>query len=712
METITVNKETQKPFDIIESIADIADTDKDTPKIAEFEKEIPSNIAEELEWLIEAINSPDIKAQDVINELYRVYHEDCAGIKGKSKRFNKAFEIIQEKLEAHITFNSPDYIPTSKEIPPIDIISLGIPEGNIIHRFIDYLSFSDPYPEYVLQNALMMISASVQRRMYIPMNAGRIYPNLWIGYTGHSGTARKSVPIKRMQKIVRDAIGNLFLGDDINPASLIQDMATLQKTRIQTQDGHVIWAPQKLESPHREYFSNAHKCFCRDEAGQLFRQMEMPTHAGFKDLLLRLHSCETYDKKLTNEYKVIENPYLTMIWATTTDTLKDTLTKHDINSGLLARTLYTNPTYEKPRISINDKDDDDPDTKLKRETLVNQLKKIDQTLSNTTREIKWILIPTIPKEEKEEEQNTKSKKDKKSKTDDNISKNNEPQQQDQQESKEPEELKESQQQYQQICNPFANPIRVYYEPGALEILDVWAGEREKYYMHTNDDQMSAFVARFQENAIRIAVIIELGNIPWLTKGSSSVKIKKFVVSRAAIESALKLIDCVFMPYANQLANELPTDKHGTAHTGISNAILRVEQELAKRKKVDRRTAYRDCKMLADQFDDCLKSMMRAGSARVVYVRGKLGKKIPWLVHVPFSDRVKFEHDYTSATVSAYKSCIEFENYPGEPKELCNKNDKLGMSSESLKLEKDLEVEPPKFAEQPKKTDIQDIDNYF
>jgi hypothetical protein len=57
------------------------------------------------------------------------------------------------------------------------------------------------------------------------------------------------------------------------------------------------------------------------------------------------------------------------------------------------------------------------------------------------------------------------------------------------------------------------PIRITFSETCMKVLDVWAAERENYFRKIRNEMMGSFFARFQVGVLKLAILIELGNIP-------------------------------------------------------------------------------------------------------------------------------------------------------------------------------------------------------
>ena len=66
-------------------------------------------------------------------------------------------------------------------------------------------------------------------------------------------------------------------------------------------------------------------------------------------------------------------------------------------------------------------------------------------------------------------------------------------------------------------------IRAGFQDGALEMLDKWACERETYYSKKRDDDHRIFIPRYQESALSMALLVELGNIPHIVEEEEKIR---------------------------------------------------------------------------------------------------------------------------------------------------------------------------------------------
>jgi Protein of unknown function (DUF3987) len=582
--------------------------DEMTEKLSEALKIENKKISDEIN---EAASISGITPEEVADKIYEYYikpregNSDLSSIKIAYEHVINPYRRKNDTRDAMlncIVYDSENEIMVhDNNVSPIHIDQIGFHENNTLLKIIRYITgISDTYPEYALQAAFCTIATIIQRRLYAKLNGSQIFTNLWQGLTGSSGYARKSAAMSNPMNFVKNAVANLFLPDDLNPESLLEAMATKKQERRYKKDEGFVWEDVQLTTP--DGIKRSQRTFLKDEVGQLFILMQRPTHAHFKDTMLRLHSCKSYDKELVSKKLTIESPYISMFWGTTPDTLSQNMTKTDIKSGWLARTLITMPEYLKNRMSLSEGQDTDED--LYNE-IINDIKKINETIGNSL-ELSNISVDS-----------------------DEI-------------------------------EPDYEPMWVRFETGVLQMLDQWAAERELYYKSKHDDLNGAYTARFQENAIRLAIIVEVGMIPEMTKDISHARIMDFKISKHSMDIALKLIDSIFVPYAQKLISQLHDDRRGTASTGISNDIVRVDAKLQEKLKIGHREAYRECNMKVGQYNDCIDSLWQAGAVEFAKVAKKNQREL-WDIYLPpISRDPEFRTNYALKTVSGYECNIKFE----------------------------------------------------
>jgi hypothetical protein len=243
-------------------------------------------------------------------------------------------------------------IPEYSNIPPINFE--GLPEYNIIKKFVNYVSnLSDTYPEYSFTNALSCLATITRRRLFFKFNGKSHYPNLIILNLGLSGYSRKSASKSMIENMIKFAGIEVFLPEDITPEALIETMADPSEEEANEENNSPklkIKSPGYIEPIIRPDVPPAQKAIWKDEAGQLYNQMNKPHMQSMKELICILYDCPpnyVKEKVSAESALILTNPCLNMNLATTPTSFFNNITQTDIGTGFLARHNIVNPSYSR-----------------------------------------------------------------------------------------------------------------------------------------------------------------------------------------------------------------------------------------------------------------------------------------------------------------------------------------------------------------------------
>jgi Protein of unknown function (DUF3987) len=195
-------------------------------------------------------------------------------------------------------------------------------------KYLEYAKeFTDCPDVFLMWGALLAISASLSRRVYVEIGAWNQSPNLWIVLIGKS-SSHKSTAISR----VEDLIESIDL-DRLAPAEFSHEA--------------IIDALSK----------NATRLFIFDEAKSFFDSMHKKYNEGLNALLTTLYRKPNYSRTTMKHGTInIQNAYLAMGMATTPEWLRASLqdAEQSAMSGFLSRFLMIpyseteNTPYPKP----------------------------------------------------------------------------------------------------------------------------------------------------------------------------------------------------------------------------------------------------------------------------------------------------------------------------------------------------------------------------
>ena len=221
-------------------------------------------------------------------------------------------------------YETPDEIPINERIiPPISID--WFPKHNLISIFMFYLSqISDGFLEYAMQGGFIILSTIARRRFFVKINGSDIFPMLWMVILGLSGISRKTAAVKTTRKVLKSVLGKeAVLSNDVTPEGLIGDMATIN-LKNSSGKGSTRWVDLSEKYADEECkILRSQRVYIRDEASKMYAQMQNHGKDSLEELLLDLYSGVTYEKTLVSKKQVIEDPFLSLLVATTPEGFRE-----------------------------------------------------------------------------------------------------------------------------------------------------------------------------------------------------------------------------------------------------------------------------------------------------------------------------------------------------------------------------------------------------
>lgn len=244
-------------------------------------------------------------------------------------------------------------------------------------------------------------------------------------------------------------------------------------------------------------------------------------------------------------------------------------------------------------------------------------------------------------------------------------------------------------------------LRARFPDEQLDIIDKWAEEREEYFAMNNNETMSSFFAKYQTNVMRIATLIELGNIPYyilnnLTSDNIHADILpinkiypnrksdniedlldlpdrldyelcELKISTASIQFALKMMDSIYIPYAANL--ELNSEK-----SYFKNDVEKVEQLMKKNRKMDHSSLLKAAKLKACTLTESMHSLLESETITFCQVRTKTKPQL-WYSYIP-SDKINynFKLDYSKVNIQRFEPDMKFKLIESSPHTGSNNND--------------------------------------
>ena len=228
----------------------------------------------------------------------------------------KSEDVKEEKN----TNTSDNWFNSTK--PPV----INLDKNNFITKYVNYASKkSDSYVDYHLAIALSILSVVCERKVFINFTQGRFHTNIWSFIVGMSTVSRKTTAMGEF-----DEFKKVILQDYMELPSMFSTEALIENA---ADTPVAIWT--------------------LDECGSLLKKATSGKYnADLPDVLCRLYDCKNITRKLrsnknnNNEFNVID-PYITSLIGTTPSNMA-CLTQEIIQTGLLYRFLFFNPSYNKP----------------------------------------------------------------------------------------------------------------------------------------------------------------------------------------------------------------------------------------------------------------------------------------------------------------------------------------------------------------------------
>jgi hypothetical protein len=209
-------------------------------------------------------------------------------------------------------------------------MNLNLEEDNFITVYMNYgESISDSYVDYWFAGALVSLSIAANRNIMIGLKQGDVFPNIWVNMLGLSSVSRKSTSVDKTEELI-DSISPDYrakMPDEFSPEAMIEHLDSCPKAFM-----------------------------IKDEAAGFLSLMQKEYMRGTKDTLMKLYDGKSIHRELrTSRRKAdktdfhVENPYLTMLLATTPNAFAANTSLLDITSGWLPRFLHFYPNATKKR---------------------------------------------------------------------------------------------------------------------------------------------------------------------------------------------------------------------------------------------------------------------------------------------------------------------------------------------------------------------------
>lgn len=224
--------------------------------------------------------------------------------------------------------HEPRSKPIMGEMPKL---TMNLPADHWVRRYVEHWSsMNDAYPDYHYATALAMLSAGANSVLGVRIrNFGVLKTNLWFMMLGQSSFSRKSTAMKPAKRFVGGCECLMELPGTFSPESLIE----------------------VLDETEKVYHF-------KDEAAQILGGMNQKAYmADLRDMFCQLYDGSPFTRVLRTKSGVktrfkVEEPYLTLQWATTPENFMRSTTMLDATSGFLYRFLPIYPRYPKETMGL------------------------------------------------------------------------------------------------------------------------------------------------------------------------------------------------------------------------------------------------------------------------------------------------------------------------------------------------------------------------
>lgn len=213
---------------------------------------------------------------------------------------------------------------------------------NFIQKYVDYASEFTDAPKIIhYRTALMLISSTIQRNLYLVQGHKWIYPNLFMLIIAPSSFYRKSYSISIAEDIIREIDPTILMPNEFSREKIVE-MMQRQPTGLFTM----------------YEFSNFMGMCSRDYM------------AGTVSMITELFDSPLeYRREIKEKTYIIERPFLNILGASTIDWLEATIKEKEITGGFLPRFLIVTAPRKDKIVAFQPESD-----KVKRAELVSILK--------------------------------------------------------------------------------------------------------------------------------------------------------------------------------------------------------------------------------------------------------------------------------------------------------------------------------------------------
>ena len=216
---------------------------------------------------------------------------------------------------------------------------------NWLTAYVEYTADTESPACYHYWTGCTILSAALKKNVFLDMNMMKVYPNIYVILVGPSG-ARKSTATNVGIELARQ-VGLKWFSDKITGAALIRDLSKAVEKVITGGSANMAanggGTEIELVSPMLIYASELGVFLGHDAYG-----------SGVIADLTDLYDCRPEWKKTTISRgdEIIPGPYVTMLAASTPQTLKDTIPAGAVGQGFTSRIFFVWGDKRRKRVPI------------------------------------------------------------------------------------------------------------------------------------------------------------------------------------------------------------------------------------------------------------------------------------------------------------------------------------------------------------------------
>jgi len=204
---------------------------------------------------------------------------------------------------------------------------------SFLPNYLEYVSGTEAHPTYHTFSALVALSSTISRRVWVPMGHFNVFPNLYVVLVGPAGN-RKTSAMTPAKHLMRE-LGLPFSAECVTKEKLVLDLKaneTLIADLPKDLEKFKTFTPMTIMVTELSEFLGA-------------------GGVGMVNFLTTIYDQDFYDIRTKNKGDTsIVGPYLTLLACTTPDWITTYLRQDVISGGFSRRAIFVNETGKSGRI--------------------------------------------------------------------------------------------------------------------------------------------------------------------------------------------------------------------------------------------------------------------------------------------------------------------------------------------------------------------------